>query len=178
MRYEGVQIPEGLAGRDRPKPLGTGGAVKNAEALLRNEEAFLVLNGDILTNLNPMRLVNEAGDYVGSIALVPLRSPYGIVYLSAAGRVERFEEKPVLKGYFVNAGVYCFKPQIFEYLPDKGDVERTTFPKLASEGKLGAVKYEDVFWKSIDTYKDLEEAEKSLQSLSQFPQVLQRTQLR
>jgi len=148
------------------EPLGTGGTLKNAEALLRNDEAFLVLNGDVLTNLNPLRLVNEACDCVGSVALVPLRSPYGIVYL-AANRVERFEEKPVLNGYFVNAGVYCFKPQIFEYLPDKGDVERTTFPRLASEGKLRAVKYEDVFWKSIDTYKDLEEAEKSLQSILQ-----------
>lgn len=147
------------------EPLGTGGAIKNAEALLRNDEVFLVLNGDVLTDLNPLRLVNEISECVGSVALVPLRSPYGVVYTNAADKVERFEEKPTLESYFINAGVYCLKPEVFKYLPEKGDIERTTFPKLASEGKLRAVKYQDVFWRAIDTHKDLGEAEKELARL-------------
>ncbi|RLG90209.1 MAG: nucleotidyltransferase, partial [Thermoprotei archaeon] len=46
--------------------------------------------------------------------------------------------------------------------PDKGDLERTAFPAMANDGVLGAVKYTEVFWKSVDTYKDLEEATKSI----------------
>lgn len=129
---------------------------------LSNDSSFLVLNGDILTNLNPIRLVDELDyndDCIGSIAIVPLKSPYGIVYTNTNGRIEKFEEKPVLKDYFVNAGVYCFKPDIFDYLPDKGDIERASFPMFASKGRLKAVKYTEVFWKSVDTHKDLEEAE-------------------
>lgn len=149
-----------------PEPLGTGGALKNAEHILKNEEYFLVLNGDILTNLDPRRLVEvlrQVPEAVGAIATVPLRSPYGILEISPEGRVRRFREKPELPEYWINAGVYCFRPQIFTYLPRRGDIELTTFPKLAEEGKLLAVRYSGVFWKSIDTVKDIEEAEKLLQ---------------
>jgi len=148
------------------EPLGTGGAIKNAETLLRSDEFFLVLNGDVLTNLNPLKLVEETDGYVGAIAIVPLRSPYGIVHTNSQGVVKKFSEKPIIKEFFMNAGVYCLTPDVFSYLPEKGDIEKTAFPRLVSEGKLKAVRYEGVFWKSIDTHKDLEEAEDSLRSIS------------
>ena len=70
--------------------------------------------------------------------------------------------KPILESYWINAGVYYFKPKVFEYLPDVGDIERTAFPELARSRKLRGVKYRGVLWKSIDTHKDLEEAENLL----------------
>jgi len=140
-------------------PLGTGGAIKNAEIFLRNEEGFYVLNGDILTDLNPKRLRDIGKKYVGAIALVQLKSPYGIVE-TREDEIVRFREKPVIEEYWINAGIYYFKPEIFKYLPEKGDIEKETFPKLAEKGLLKAVKYENIFWKSIDTHKDLQEAEK------------------
>jgi len=95
---------------------------------------------------------------VAAIALVPLRSPYGIVELDRTGRVVSFREKPVLEEYLINAGVYVMKPEIFEYLPSKGDVERDTFPKLAAEGRLAGRVFRGYYWRSIDTIKDVEEA--------------------
>ncbi|RLE56300.1 MAG: nucleotidyltransferase [Thermoprotei archaeon] len=150
-----------------PEPLGTGGALKNAEHLLKNEDSFLVLNGDIITNLDPRLLVEaiKESDAIGAIAAVPLRSPYGILDIDEAGFIIKFREKPELVNYWINAGVYCFKPEIFEYLPARGDIEVTAFPKLAEEKKLKAVKYRNVMWKSIDTVKDIEEAEKLLRSM-------------
>ncbi len=141
------------------EPLGTGGAIKNAESVLRNEEWFLVINGDIITDLNPMLLVDEVkeNNVVAAIALVHMKSPYGIVKI-VNNYVKEFVEKPVLE-YTINAGVYIMKPQIFDYLPDKGDIETTAFPALAREGKLKGYVYKDVLWKSIDTIKDLEECE-------------------
>lgn len=148
------------------EPLGTGGALKNAEPVLRNEEKFLVLNGDIITNLDPLKLLaNVNENIVVSIAAVPLRSPYGILSIDEKGYIIRFEEKPIIENYWINAGVYAMTPKIFEYLPDKGDIERTTFPKLASEKRLIATKYTGVLWRSIDTYKDVEEAGKELSML-------------
>ncbi len=145
------------------EPLGTGGALKNAESVLRNEEKFLVLNGDIITNLNPRKLLDNVGsNIIVSIAAVPLRSPYGILSIDEEGYIVKFEEKPILENYWINAGVYAMTPQVFDYLPDKGDIERTAFPKLASEKKLKATRYSDVIWRSIDTYKDVEEASKEL----------------
>jgi len=144
------------------EPLGTGGAIKNAEVFLRSEPGFFVINGDVITDLDPTRLVSDGDEVIASIALVPLPSPYGIIDVDSEGNVVAFKEKPILESYWINAGVYYFKPKVFEYLPDVGDIERTAFPELARSRKLRGVKYRGVLWKSIDTHKDLEEAENLL----------------
>ena len=147
--------------------LGTGGALKNASHVLRDEECFYVINGDIITNLN-LKVMKEKldDDVVGVIAAYPLPSPYGIIDVDENNRVVSFKEKPLLMKYWINAGVYLFKPSIFSFLPDKGDIEVTTFRKLAEMKLLKVVFYRDIFWKSIDTYKDIEEAERLLSKLS------------
>jgi len=151
------------------EPLGTGCAIKNAEAFLRNEkDGFFVLNGDIITNLNPLELTKINDDVIGSIALVPLPSPYGIVEIDENSYIVTFREKPILPSYWINAGVYYFKPSIFDYLPEKGDIEKHTFPKLAEKKLIKAIKYKNIFWKSIDTVKDLEEASKMLSGKNVF----------
>lgn len=144
------------------EPLGTGGAILNAEHLLSNEEHFLVLNGDVLTDLNPKPLIEGLKGYVGALALVPLRSPYGIVNTDGNGLIISFTEKPILHAYWINAGIYCFTPKIFPYLKEKTNIETTTFPELASKRLLKAVHYKDCFWRSIDVHKDIEEAEREL----------------
>ncbi len=145
------------------EPLGTGGAIKNAEQILRNEDIFLVVNGDIVTNLNPLEMQTLIRDSsVAVIALVYMRSPYGIVKIDGE-YVTEFIEKPIIE-YTINAGVYLMKSKIFEYLPEKGDIERTAFPLLAGKKLLKGYVYRDVFWKSIDTIKDLEETTQTLKT--------------
>ena len=148
-------------------PLGTGGALRNTEAFLKSEEKFLVINGDVITDLDPAKMADDISGSVGVIALVPLKSPFGIVDTDTNGFAKRFREKPIIPEYWINAGIYCFKPEIFDYLPEKGNIETMTFPKLAKESKLKAFKYQDVFWKSIETQKDMEEAETSLKTTKQ-----------
>ena len=145
------------------EPLGTAGAIKNAEPILRTEP-FLALNGDIITNipLDKLMKVIEGKNAVVAMALVPLRSPYGIGEVDETGKIVRFVEKPILQQHLINAGVYYMRPEIFDYLPEKGDIERTTFPQLAKEGKLYAGIFRDVYWRSIDTMKDVEEASREL----------------
>ena len=146
------------------EPLGTGGALKNAESLLRNEESFFVLNGDVLTNLDPNRLVRVLGDEaVGAIATVPLRSPFGIVDAGEDGQITGFREKPVLENYWINAGVYCLSSSILAGLQRVGDLESEVFPQLVRERSLRAVRYSDTQWRSIDSHKDIDEAAKELE---------------
>ncbi len=151
------------------EPLGTAGALKNAEHILgEGSEIFLVLNGDILTNIDPTPLIErlkQQEDKLVAIATVPLRSPYGILRIGENDLIEEFIEKPLLKDYWINAGIYAMRPQVFNYIPEKGDIEKTAFPRLAEEHKILAVRYSDVFWKSIDTHKDIEEASKELKAL-------------
>lgn len=143
------------------EPLGTGGAIKRLEGFI-NEE-FFVLNGDILTNIDVTKL--RCDNAIASIALVPLRSPYGIVRLDSEGKVIQFVEKPLLKEYWINAGVYYTKPEIFEYLPTKGDIEKETFPKLAEKGLLKGATFDSSYWRSIDTIKDYEEANSEIHEI-------------
>ncbi|ABL88645.1 Nucleotidyl transferase [Pyrobaculum islandicum DSM 4184] len=144
------------------EPLGTGGAIKNAAPYL-TDDIFIALNGDIITDIDirPLTAALEKAD--AAIALVPLRSPYGVVEVDGEGRVLAFREKPVLEHY-INAGVYAIRKEALRDLPDRGNIEETLFPKLAQQGRLRAVVYKDAFWRSIDTHKDLEEVEKMLKT--------------
>lgn len=140
------------------EPLGTGGALKNAESLLKDDTSFLVLNGDIITDIDPSPLRQKiASGVLSSISVVPLRSPFGILDIDNE-LVKGFVEKPVLREYSINAGIYCFSREIFNRLPQKGSIETETFPALAEEGKLVAVSYPEAAWISIDSHKDIEKA--------------------
>ncbi len=143
-------------------PLGTGGALKNAKDLLAGQDSFFMLNGDVLTELDPNKM-KVAG--AQTIALVPLRSPFGVVELDKNSRVLGFTEKPEISDRWINAGVYHFTQEVFRYLPENGNIEVTALPALAKEGKLQAVKYPGTFWRSIDSHKDIEEAAKELQAV-------------
>jgi mannose-1-phosphate guanylyltransferase len=146
------------------EPLGTGGALRNAKSLISGDK-FVVMNGDILTDLDPSALFQDLSKHaeaVGSIATVPLRSPYGIIEISD-GLARGFREKPTLSDYWINAGVYALTDQIFDRLPAKGNLEATTLPELADEHKILVTKYSTAQWRSIDTHKDIEEAQKEFQ---------------
>lgn len=142
------------------EPLGTGGAIKNCQNSLRNEEVFVVANGDIITNLDIGKLVS-ANKHICTISLAPLRSTYGIVDTEDS-RVLRFREKPLIKDHWLNAGIYVMSNKIFEYLPDKGSLENITFPKLADLALLDSVKFDGVYWQSIDNFKDFEDTSNDL----------------
>ncbi len=131
---------------DPPKmPLGTGGPIKKAEKLLGHEGPFLVLNGDLITDISYKDLLksHEEGEAVATIALHEVDDPsrYGVAELAADRRVKRFVEKPhrgTEPSNLINAGVYVLSPKIFKYIPPGRAVsmEREVFPKLVEEKAL------------------------------------------
>lgn len=124
--------------------LGTGGPVKQAQALLESKEPFLVLNGDILTDISYREIVqgHEENDALATIALYRIDDPsrYGVAELSEHERVTRFIEKPSKQtsSRLINAGIYVFEPEIFRYLPagKRCSLEKDVFPRLAEERRL------------------------------------------
>ncbi|VVC06195.1 Bifunctional protein GlmU [uncultured archaeon] len=141
-------------------PLGTGGAIKNARNFLE-DESFFVINGDVITNLDPRKLQKNSN----SIAVIPLHTSFGIVHLNH-DKVKKFEEKPEISNYWMNAGIYYLSNNILRHIPKKGNLENTTFPILATMGSLFAVRYEKTFWYSIDSHKDVEECANEMKSLN------------
>jgi NDP-sugar pyrophosphorylase family protein len=126
------------------------------------DEVFLAMNGDELVDLS----VSDFGEFhcanggIATVALGPLRSPYGLVEIEGKD-VIGFQEKPILRSHYVSIGTYVFSRSILENLPETGDVERTTFPRLASMRKLKAYIHEG-FWATVNTAKDLEDVEQQL----------------
>jgi mannose-1-phosphate guanylyltransferase len=146
-------------------PLGTGGALKNAkDHIIQNgnsDSGFFVINGDILTNLDPFT-ISDKGSM--TLALVPLKSTFGIVETDG-DLVSKFVEKPYIEDRWVNAGVYYFSNDIFDYLPDNGNLETVTLPMLVEKQKLKAKKFSNNYWRSIDSHKDVDEASKEIEQV-------------
>jgi len=122
-------------------PLGTAGAVKNAEPHL--DGTFFVFNGDIITNidLRAMLSFHRQRKAQATIALTPVENPsaYGVVETGADGRVKRFIEKPPpgqAPTNLINAGIYILEPAVLRgVLPGvRCMFEHHLFPSLLSEG--------------------------------------------
>ena len=146
-------------------PLGRGGAIKAGfPQVPSSEQTVAVLNGDIITDETLDRLsafhrerksANES--HLATIMVVPMVSPYGLVDMDASGTVTGFREKVEME-HWINAGIYLFDRAIAAELPDLGDHETETFPRLAQAGQLAAMRSRS-FWRSVDSFKDLDEAE-------------------
>lgn len=147
--------------------LGRGGGIKAASAYLdaaHAGEPVVVTNGDILTDLDlqAMAKAHRERNVLATIYLAPLYSPYGVVNVNPEGYVVEFREKPELP-YWINGGVYVLSPAVYPHLPDKGDIEDTTFPQLAAERQLGSYPTR-AYWRAVDTAKDLSEISRELDS--------------
>ena len=144
-----------------PEPLGTAGAVKNAEALL-DDAPFFVLNGDILTDLDLSAFAeaHRRSGGAGTVALTPVEDPsaFGLVRLHPDGSVEAFVEKPrpdqLRPGepFRINAGTYLLSPDALARIPAGRacSIEREVFPALAAEGLLHGYP-SDAYWRDIGT---------------------------
>ena len=137
-------------------PLGTGGALKKIAPLIK-EKSFLVYNGDTITNINLKKMLAKTN----SIAAIELRTKFGIIE-TADGKVKKFIEKKEIANVWMNAGIYHLDKKILKDLPVKGNIESTTFPKYARNGKLNFIKFKNVKWYSIDSYKDIENCSKEV----------------
>lgn len=142
---------------------GTGEGFRLAISRLVEEPTFFALNGDQITDLR-LRLIDKVHHGEGALATISVvhpRLPFGLVEIDRNGFCKGFLEKPVLKDFFCSMGIYEFDRKILSYLPKTGDIERTTFPKLAMMNKLNAFQHAGSFI-TVNSLRELEEAEGAL----------------
>lgn len=106
------------------EPLGTGGALSR---LSYRDEATLVFNGDILTNLDigmflAYHLRTESAMTIAATRY-SFQVPFGVIDASQS-RVTHIEEKPTLS-FLVNSGIYFLSPKVFATLPKDGAYHMT-----------------------------------------------------
>ena len=140
-----------------PEPLDTAGAIRFAAEDAGIEETFLVLNGDVLTDLavDELVLFHRASGAEATVSLTPVDDPsrYGVVPTDADGRVTGFIEKPPADEApcnWINAGTYVLESSVLQRIPPgrRVSVEREVFPAMADAGTLFGFRSE-CYW--VDT---------------------------
>jgi NDP-sugar pyrophosphorylase family protein len=125
-----------------PQPMGTAGAYKFAQDLIR--EPTVVFNGDIVTDLDLKAVIRQHNERkaVATIVLAPVENPsaYGLVETENDGRVRRFLEKPKadeISCNTINAGAYVLDPKILDIIPEGENFsfEYGVFPALLERGE-------------------------------------------
>lgn len=140
-------------------PLGTGGAVKNAENYL--DETFLVLNGDIITDLDitDMMHFHQSRKAKVTIARILVDDPtsYGLIETDVQGKITRFLEKPKpdeVTTNYINAGTYIFEPDVLACIPPqvKFSIEHEFFATLPENQEISAWGYDySTYWMDTGT---------------------------
>lgn len=144
-------FPDGRCGKVRltyavePEPLDTAGAVGFAARHAGVSERFLVVNGDVLTDLDITAMVafHEARGAEATISLAMVEDPsaFGLVPIDGDGKVVAFVEKPApgtVGPSYINAGTYVLEPSVLDHIPEgeRISIERQVFPLLAAAGTV------------------------------------------
>ena len=142
-----------------PEPLDTAGAVRFAADVAGIDETFIVVNGDVFTDLDVTEVWNRHHEVgaEGTIALTPVEDPsrYGVVPTDEKGKVLGFVEKPPrdeAPTNWINAGTYVLEPSVLQRIETgrKVSIERETFPAIVADGGLWAVQ-SDAYWVDAGT---------------------------
>jgi mannose-1-phosphate guanylyltransferase len=153
---DGSQLGLRLRFVEEPEPRGTAGALKYAESFL--DERFLMLNGDVLTDIDLTAQIaqHERTGASGTLALVPVPDPtnYGLVRLNENNSVREFVEKPSadqIDTNLISAGAYVLERSIVDLIqPDRAvSIEREIWPRLVGKGLYGFPA--DAYWLDIGT---------------------------
>jgi mannose-1-phosphate guanylyltransferase/phosphomannomutase len=139
-------------------PLGTAGSVRNARDEL--DERFVVISGDVLTDIDLTSLVDHHASKgaLATIALKAVDNPleFGIVITREDGSIERFLEKPTWGQVFsdtINTGIYVLEPEIFDYIPEGRavDFSEEVFPAVLEAEKPLFGYVASGYWEDVGT---------------------------
>ena len=139
--------------------LGTAAPLKLVDGL---DSTFLVMNGDVLTELDYRDLIRYHKEH-GNMLTIATRSraikvDYGILHLDVMQRVRDFEEKPEITSP-VSMGIYVMEPEVLEHIPENQyfDFPHLVETMLDAGLPIGSYRY-DGLWFDIGRQEDYESA--------------------
>jgi NDP-sugar pyrophosphorylase family protein len=144
---------------------GTANGFKLALTRFVKDKTFLAMNGDELTNLDINKLLRAHKKHrsIVTMALSPFPCRFSVVGVDKNQMVTKFEYGKMLKEIPISIGVYIFDRDVVKYIPNTGSIENTTFINLALRRKVSGMMLSDgEDWISINTLKDIKEAEQQL----------------
>ncbi len=154
---------ERLSYRFEQELLGTAGGVR-ACADFFGEEAFLVISGDALTDIDLGAFVARHRE-AGGIATLAVKKvsdtrEYGVVLHDREGRITGFQEKPNPEEALSdlgNCGIYIFEPSIFDYFPERPFVDwaQDVFPALLEHDVPFHIHEVRGYWNDVGSLSEL-----------------------
>ena len=124
------------------------------------DERFLVISGDVLTDIDLAEVVafHDKRGGLATLALKAVDNPleFGIVITREDGSIERFLEKPTWGQVFsdtINTGIYVLEPEIFDFIPEGQPVDFSgeSFPEALAAGKPLFGYVADGYWEDVGT---------------------------
>ncbi len=146
------------------KPLGTAGALGTIKGL---DEPFLVMNGDVLTNLNFSKLVEyhkaEQAALTVAVTQKKVQLELGILRMDETSQVVGYDEKPT-KIYPASTGIYIYDPRALDFIPPNEYLDAPSLVLKLVEEKEKVLGYSsDVFWLDMGNMGDHERAIKEFE---------------
>jgi len=149
------------------KPLGTIGSVKLIKEFVN--DSVLLMNSDILTNINfqdfYLKFIDSKSDM--QVATVPynIDVPYAIMDVNDKGDVMSFKEKPRYT-YYSNAGIYLFKKELIDLIPDNIAFDATHFMETVIANNKKLISYPILgYWLDIGRIEDYYKAQEDIKHL-------------
>ncbi len=148
---------------EEDRPLGDAGPIRLVDTLIGLTDTFLVVNGDIFTNIDFAEVIRYH-KRVGAVATIVLTevddpSRYGVAVIDEDTRITRFVEKPPrdqAPSNLVNAGIYVFEREVLKYIPETRErlkIAKHVLPKLVEEGKAYGYLFKGL-WRDIGVPRD------------------------
>jgi len=143
--------------------LDTGTGARIGQCLDQLDDVFLATYGDGVAaiDVRALQAFHGAHGLGATVTTVPLPSPYGTIDLTDDNRVTGFQEKPLLRDHWINAGFFVFDRAVYDRFAAE-DLERDVLPAMARAEVLSAYRHQG-FWKSMDTDKDRTDLEALMQ---------------
>lgn len=126
----------------KDKNIGTAGVVKQAQRYHQSD--FFVILGDVYFDFGLEKMINfhHLHNKLVTLAVSTTKLKESKDRIELEGNeVVRFDYIPETRTFMVNAGIYILRPAIFDFLPDRGSMEKDVFPKLARSRNIVAYNF-------------------------------------
>lgn len=167
--YRERRCPLTILFSEEKGPLGTGGAIKNAEPLIQSNP-FLILNGDSFCKVNLCKFVDfhiKKKALISIVLVNPKKTKdYGVISLGNSQRIVKFDEKvKVEDDSFISTGIYLFDNNVLSLIPAHKNfsLEYELFPEVINRGFFGYITQGNFI--DIGTPEEYERAKRLLTSL-------------
>lgn len=159
---DGSRFGVSISYLEEKEPLDTGGAIKNAERLIKSR--FIVLYGDEMLDINIKKLMkfHSTNNSIATIVLHKTSHPQDsdLVLLDKKGRIKKIFPKPHKKAHskLGKSSLYVFEPCVFRFLPQKGSFESSLPGAIKTRRVFGYITNEYI--KDMGTFERYEQVKK------------------